>query len=276
MALDAACDDEHGEADMTGFEGQLAVVTGAAGGIGGAIARGLAAAGADLALVDIKDTDLAPITSVATSARQSIRAWQCNVTNSDSVASVCKSILAEQGPVSILVNNVGGSGDQPMEQVEDLTDEVWDHVLSLNIGSIMRFCRSLVPGMKERRYGRIINVSSTLKDGMPGRSGTVAARIPYVTAKSAIVGMTKQLSLDLGAYGITVNAIAPGFTLPGEDARITKRFRALSPEDQGRITAGIPMGRPAMGEDMANAACFLAAPQSGYVTGEILAVAGGA
>jgi NAD(P)-dependent dehydrogenase (short-subunit alcohol dehydrogenase family) len=260
---------------MAEFEGQLAIVTGAAGGIGGAIARGLAARGADLALVDVKDPDLRPF-EPALAAGRAIRAWRCDVLDSAAVAATCKTILDEQGPVSILVNNVGGSGDAKIEQVEDLTDEAWDHVLSLNLGSIMRFCRSLVPGMKARRYGRIINISSTLKNGMPGPAGTVAARIPYVTAKSAIVGMTRQLALDLGAFGITVNAIAPGFTLPGEDARITQRFRALPSEDQKRLTAGIPIGRPAMGEDMANAACFLASPGSGYVTGEILAVAGGA
>jgi NAD(P)-dependent dehydrogenase (short-subunit alcohol dehydrogenase family) len=258
------------------FDDQLAVVTGAAGGIGAAIAQALAAGGANLALVDTNDVAIEPLMTSARKGAQRIRAWRCDVTDSRAVREACDRIAAELGPASILVNNVGGSGSHQVEHVEDLTDEVWDHVLSLNLGSIMRFCRSLVPAMKARRYGRIVNVSSTVKDGMVGPPGTIGARIPYVTAKSAIVGMTKQLAKDLGPFGITVNAIAPGFTLPGEEARITRRFRALPPEDQKRLTGGIPVGRPGSGEDMANAVCFLASRRSGYVTGEILAVAGGA
>jgi NAD(P)-dependent dehydrogenase (short-subunit alcohol dehydrogenase family) len=258
------------------FEGQLAVVTGAAGGIGAAIATALAAGGATLALVDNRDIAIEDFMKSARRPDQRITTWRCDVTGSAEVRETCERIGAELGTVSILVNNVGGSGSHQIEHVEDLTDEAWDHVLSLNLGSIMRFCRALVPAMKARRYGRIVNVSSTVKEGMIGPPGTIGARIPYVTAKSAIVGMTKQLAKDLGPFGITVNAIAPGFTLPGEEARITRKFRALPPEDQKRLTSGIPVGRPGGGEDMANAVCFLASPKSGYVTGEILAVAGGA
>jgi NAD(P)-dependent dehydrogenase (short-subunit alcohol dehydrogenase family) len=258
------------------FEGQVAVVTGAAGGIGAAIAAALAAGGATLALVDNRDIAIEEFMTSARRADQRLTAWRCDVTSSTEVRDTCERIGAELGAASILVNNVGGSGGHQIEHIEDLTDEAWDYVLSLNLGSIMRFCRALVPAMKKRGYGRIVNVSSTVKEGMFGPLGTIGARVPYVTAKSAIVGMTKQLAKDLGPFGITVNAIAPGFTLPGEDARITRRFRALPAEDQKRLTSGIPVGRPGSGEDMANAVCFLASPTSGYITGEIIAVAGGA
>ena len=160
-------------------------------------------------------------------------------------------------------------------QVEDTTDEMWEQVLSLNIGSILRFCRALVPAMKARRAGRIVNVSSTLMNGMRGAAGTVGARLPYVTAKAAIVGLTKQLAKDLAPFGISVNAIAPGFTLPDEDARITRKFRALSPEEQRPLVANIPMGRPGSGEDMAYAVCFLASPRNHYVAGQVVSVDGG-
>ena len=258
------------------FEGQLAIVTGGAGGIGAAIATALAAGGATLALVDNRDVAIEEFIKSARRPDQRITAWPCDVTSSAEVRDVCERIGAEFGPASILVNNVGGSGSHQIEHVEDMTDEAWDHVLSLNLGSIMRFCRALVPAMKARRYGRIVNVSSTVKEGMMGPPGTIGARIPYVTAKSGIVGMTKQLAKDLGPFGITVNAIAPGFTLPGEEARITRKFRALPPDDQRRLTSNIPVGRPGTGEDMAHAVCFLASPKCGYVTGEIVAVAGGA
>lgn len=130
--------------------------------------------------------------------------------------------------------------------------------------------------MKAKRMGRIVNITSSLLHGVFGGAATVGARLPYVTAKSGIVGFTKQLANDLGPFGITVNAVAPGFTLPDENARVTKRFHALSPEQQREMTANIPLGRPGTGDDIANAVLFLASPRSAYLTGEVISVSGGA
>jgi NAD(P)-dependent dehydrogenase (short-subunit alcohol dehydrogenase family) len=240
------------------LEGQVAIVTGGAGGIGAAIASRLEAEGARVAALDLCGE------------------WTCDVNRSADVRIACKAVEEKLGPISILVNNAGGSGATPIEQVEDMTDEAWEAVLSLNLTSIMRTCREVVPGMKQRRYGRIVNLSSTLKDGMFGPLGTLGARLPYVAAKSAIVGLTKQLAKDLGPSGITVNALAPGLTLAGENARITQRFRGLSAEGRKQLTGRIPAGRLGSGDDMANAVLFLASPASGYVNGEVLSVAGGA
>jgi NAD(P)-dependent dehydrogenase (short-subunit alcohol dehydrogenase family) len=259
---------------MAELEGQIAVVTGVAGGIGAAIARGLVAAGAHVACVDIAPTNVESLRALAPSG-QTIKGWICDVRNSGEIAAVCASIRGEFGDPTILINNVGGSGAAQVTDVEDTSDEVWDAIMALNVGSAFRFCRALVPAMKAARYGRIVNVSSTLMNGMFGAAGTVGARLPYVTAKSAIVGLTKQLAKDLGPFGIAVNAIAPGFTLPDEDARITKRFRALTPEQQRPMIADIPMQRPGTGEDMASAVRFLASPQNTYVSGQILSVDGG-
>jgi NAD(P)-dependent dehydrogenase (short-subunit alcohol dehydrogenase family) len=254
---------------------QVALVTGGASGIGAAIARRLAGEGAHLAIIDIADVPGKTLLELTASPAQRIKAWQCDVTKSDDVSNVCQAVQREIGDPAILINNVGGSGPYSAADVEQTTDEMWDHILSLNVGSILRFCRALVPAMKAKHYGKIINVSSTLMNGMFGATGTVGARLPYVTAKSAIVGLTKQLAKDLAPFGIAVNAIAPGFTLPDENARITKKFHALSPDQKRPLVAGIPMGRPGTGDEMAYAVCFLASPANTYVAGQILAVDGG-
>jgi NAD(P)-dependent dehydrogenase (short-subunit alcohol dehydrogenase family) len=257
------------------FEGQLAVVTGAAAGIGAAIARMLAAGGADIACVDISPIEVNHLAALAARPGQRTRSFICDVTRPQEVRDVCSEIQRTLGDPGVLINNVGGSGADNIVDIEDMTDEAWERTLSLNLGSIMRFCRSLVPAMKARHYGKIVNVSSTLMNGMRGAAGTVGARLPYVAAKAGIVGLTKQLAKDLGPFGIAVNAIAPGFTLPDENARITRKFRALSPEQQKPLVADIPMGRPGNGEDMAHAVCFLASPRNNYVSGQVLAVDGG-
>ncbi|BCH29334.1 beta-ketoacyl-ACP reductase [Mesorhizobium sp. L-8-10] len=260
---------------MYSFKGRVAVVTGAAEGIGAAIARALWAHGADLAVVDIKPVDIARITADRGTRDQRIFGYECDATSSAQVSQICAALQADLGPASILVNNVGGGGKDAGDDVETMSDEQWEFVLSLSLSSVMRFCRGLVGGMKAARYGRIVNISSSLKDGVYGPVGTVKGRLPYVTAKMAVVGLTQQLANDLGPFAISVNAVSPGLTLPGDDARITQRYRALSPEEQARLRAHIPLGRLADGADIANAVCFLAAEQSGYVSGQTITVAGG-
>jgi NAD(P)-dependent dehydrogenase (short-subunit alcohol dehydrogenase family) len=255
--------------------GRLAVVTGGAEGIGAAIVRGLVADGADVVAVDVKPVDEAALREARVVETQRIGSVTCDVTSFAAIRDACLRITAEWGPTSILVNNVGGSGSVPAPTLETTTDEVWEHVMTLNIGAALRFSRELVAGMKSLRDGRIINISSSLRDGIPGPSDTMRAPLPYVTAKSALVGFTKQLAIDLGPFGISVNAVAPGLTLPDENARLTQRFRALAPEVQQRLTATIALGRPATGADIAAMVCFLAQPKGAYVSGQVIAVSGG-
>ncbi len=259
------------------FAGQVAVVTGGADGIGKAISLGLAAGGADVVIIDIKPAALDELKAVAAGAGQRFAAWHCDVTKAEQVTQTCREIEAALGAPSILVNNVGGSGDTQVLDVEDLTDDQWEGILSLNLGSAFRFCRALVPGMKRAKYGRIVNISSGLKEGIfgPQAASSVRLRLPYITAKGAIVSFTKQLAKDLGPHGITANVVAPGFTLPGENARITQRYRAMTEEQKFAITGSIPMGRPATGEDIAGAVCFLVSPRNRYISGETLNVSGG-
>jgi NAD(P)-dependent dehydrogenase (short-subunit alcohol dehydrogenase family) len=260
---------------MTGFEGRVAVVTGAAEGIGAAISMALWEAGADLAAVDVKPVDRLKITQGKSRAGQRFESYLCDATSSDEVSTTCAALQAELGPASILVNNVGGGGTDLGDDVESMSDAQWEFVISLTLSSGMRFCRGLVGGMKARKYGRIVNISSSLKDGVFGPVGTVRGRLAYVTCKTAVIGLTQQLANDLGPFGVTVNAVSPGLTLPGEDARITQRYRALPPEEQARMVAHIPAGRLATGPDIANAVCFLASEGSSYVSGQTITVAGG-
>jgi NAD(P)-dependent dehydrogenase (short-subunit alcohol dehydrogenase family) len=255
------------------LEGRVAVVTGGAQGIGAAIVRALAGAGADVAIVDIAET---PPSGLDVTPGQRVRLWRCDILRPPEIEAVCGEIEAALGPVSILVNNVGGSGSTAVADIEQLSDDLWERIIAYNLGGMFRFSRRFVPGMKAKKRGRIINITSSLKDGVFGGTATVGARLPYITAKSGIVGFTKQLANDLGPFGVTVNAVSPGFTLPDETARITQRFRALAPEQQRELTANIPLGRPGVGADIANAVLFLASPRSAYVTGEIIHVAGGA
>lgn len=259
---------------MTGvFDGQVVVITGGAGGIGAAIARGFVAQGADVAVVDINPAEVSGYEVIG--KRQRVRSYVCDVLQAQQIAETCARIERDLGAVAVLVNNVGGGGTESADDIETMTDETWDHVITLNLSSAMRFTRALVGSMKTVRYGRIINVSSSLKEGAFGPVGTLRGRLPYVTAKMALIGLTNQLACDLGPFGITVNALVPGLTLPGEDAKVTKRFRALPETEQKRMTSGTPTGRLANGEDMAHAACFLASRASGHITGEALTVAGG-
>jgi NAD(P)-dependent dehydrogenase (short-subunit alcohol dehydrogenase family) len=257
------------------FEGKLAVVTGAAEGIGAAISRALWEGGADLAAIDIKPVEAERLTSGSARPGQRFRSYACDATSSLQIAAVCAQLQADLGPAAILVNNVGGGGSEPGDDIEQVSDEQWDFVIALTLSSGMRFTRALVGGMKAAGHGRIVNISSSLKDGVFGSVGTVRGRLAYVTCKTAVVGMTQQLANDLGPHGITVNCVSPGLTLPGEDARITLRYRSLPPEEQRKLHAHIPLGRLASGEDIANAVRFLATEESGYISGQTITVAGG-
>jgi NAD(P)-dependent dehydrogenase (short-subunit alcohol dehydrogenase family) len=262
---------------MQDLKGQIAIVTGAAGGIGGAVVRMLLARGTAVAALDIAAMDSKMFAAQASGdAAGGLIQVRCDVTDTQAVEQACDEARRQLGPVSILVNAAGGSGDDRVEALEQTSDEVWQKVMSLNLTSVLRFSRAVVPAMKQAKYGRIVNLSSSLRHGVVGPVGTVGARLPYVASKSALAGLTSQLGKDLGSFGITVNAVAPGLTLAGEQAAVTRRFRALPAALQARAMQRIPTGRPADGDDIAHAIGFLVSPAARHVNGQVLDVNGGA
>jgi 3-oxoacyl-[acyl-carrier protein] reductase len=228
---------------MAGLDGRSAVVTGTAHGIGAAIAAALAADGA---LVHGVDKDQADLTDPAAVA----------------------DFFAGAGAVDILVNNAGGVVGQVGQPLEDVTAQAWHAVVDANLTSAFLCTRAVVAGMKARRQGRIINISSAAGLGT-SKTGIQA----YASAKAGQIGFTRQMAHELGPFGITVNCIAPGFILSNPTTQI--QWDSYGADGQRELVAGIALRRLGQPADIANGVRFFAAEASGWVTGQTIAIDGG-
>jgi NAD(P)-dependent dehydrogenase (short-subunit alcohol dehydrogenase family) len=162
-----------------------------------------------------------------------------------------------------------------VDQIEEVSEELWDEIVDANLKSAFLCCRAVVPPMKARRQGSIVNFSSMSAKGAFGSRGTSAARLPYAGAKAGIIGFTSQLAKDLGPFGIRVNAVMPGFILTQPDARVAQRYGALSREEQDAMVRPIPLGRAGRPEEVAAVVLFLASQAASYVSGVTIEVNGG-
>lgn len=257
------------------FQGKSAIVTGAAQGIGRAIARELAAGGAKVLVADIQREKAEAVAQEIQQSGGTALASGADVTQSDQVDAMVGLALEVYDKVDILVNNAGGSGNMGVDPIEDVSDELWAQIVDGNLKSAFLCCRSVVPFMKARRHGKIVNLSSLSAKGAFGPRGTSAARLPYAGAKAGIVGFTLQLAKDLGPFGINVNAIMPGFILTEADARVARRYADLSEEERDRMVRAVPLGRPGRPEEVAKVAAFLASDDASFVSGAIIEVTGG-
>jgi 3-oxoacyl-[acyl-carrier protein] reductase len=246
------------------FDGTTVAVTGAGHGFGRAIARGFAALGARVFACDLSEDELAE-----TSRGSGITTAAFDLAARDKAESWIKSIEdATGGPVGVLVCNAGGVRGQVMRPVEEVPDADWHAIFDINTHAAFRLAKSVAPGMKRAHAGRIVTISSGagLK---PSRTGIQA----YCAAKHALVGLTKQLSRELGPFGITVNSVAPGFVLSNPSS--IKQFESYGEAGKAAMIESIAMRRLGTPEDIANGVLFFASDHAKWVTGQILSVDGG-
>jgi NAD(P)-dependent dehydrogenase (short-subunit alcohol dehydrogenase family) len=237
---------------------KVALVTGSGKGIGEAIAQRLAEEGAD---VIINDIDQATAEQAADGIRAKGRRSMTvigDVSNFEQVQSMVEQANAEFGRIDILVNNAGIFIDKSIFRMEPRD---FERVLQINLFGGWNFIKNVLPGMRERRYGKIVNIASRAMLGNPGQSN-------YSASKAGLVGMTRALALELGKFNINVNAVAPG-------AIMTDLLRQTSEENIQRMLANTPLGRIGDPGDVANAVLFFASDESSYVTGQTLIVCGG-
>jgi 3-oxoacyl-[acyl-carrier protein] reductase len=244
------------------LSGKTALVTGASGGIGGAIAKALHGQGASVVLSGTRAEALeavkAELDSLGPNGRASIA--PANLSDTASVEALPKAAEEAAGaPIDILVNNAGITRDNLFMRMKD---EEWDSVLAVNLTAAFRLSRAMLRGMMKRRWGRIIQISSVVgATGNPGQGN-------YAAAKAGLIGMTKSLAAEVASRGITVNAVAPGFIQ-------TAMTEVLTDAQKEMIAARIPAGRMGNPAEIAAAVVYLAAEEAAYVTGETLHVNGG-
>lgn len=253
---------------------RVALVTGGAGAIGLATAERFAASGVDVHIVDRNAEALEQATKRIEALGSRCIATAADVTDAGQVARTVDHCLEAYGRIDALVNVTGGAGPVRVHHVDEISEETWQHVMDLNVRSAFLCCRAVVPTMRRQRYGRIVVLSSIIAYGEKGPPTTVAARLPYATAKAALLGFTAQLAKDLGEYGITVNALVPGLIIGEPGTRIADRFQALSEAERAEMVRGYPVGRPGRAMEVAEAAAFLCSEGAGFVSGAALPVDG--
>ena len=241
---------------MFDLTGKNALVTGASGGIGGAIAKGLYEAGATVAL---SGTRVAPLEELAASLGDRAHVLPCNLSDAEAVTALPKQAIEAMGSVDVLVNNAGITHDNIFMR---MSDDEWSSVLEVNLTSTMRLCKGVIRGMMKSRWGRIVNISSIVgATGNPGQAN-------YAASKAGMVGMSKSIAYEVASRGITVNSVAPGFIT-------TAMTEKLTDDQKAAILTQVPAGRMGEADEIAAAVLYLSSPEAAYVTGTTLHVNGG-
>lgn len=241
---------------MFDLTGKSALVTGASGGIGSAIARALHGAGAQVAL---SGTRAEALEALRQDLGERAHVTPANLSEPESITALAKTAEEAMGSVDILVNNAGVTRDQLFMRMKD---EEWDQVLAVNLKAAFLLSKGVLRGMMKRRYGRIVSITSVVGAmGNPGQAN-------YAASKAGLVGMTKSLAQEVASRGITANCVAPGFIE-------TAMTDALNEEQKSAMLGAIPMQRFGQSADVAACVLFLASGEAGYVTGQTVHVNGG-
>ncbi|CUH40927.1 4-formylbenzenesulfonate dehydrogenase TsaC1/TsaC2 [Jannaschia seosinensis] len=243
------------------LDNHVFVVTGAAQGIGAAIAASLAEAGATVAAIDIDADGLTRLQDLATTHTG-------NLGTRDGAHAAIAAVEARHGRIDGLVTAAGGVRGQAGRPIEEISEDDWRAIFAANVDAAMWCAQAAAPGMKARGWGRIVTISSGA--GLrPSLTGIQA----YAAAKHALVGLTRQLALEFGPHGVTVNSVAPGFIL--SNPATERQWEAFGETRQKQIVQGIHMRRLGRSEDIADAVTFLASDRASWITGQILSVDGG-
>ncbi|WP_201713048.1 3-oxoacyl-ACP reductase FabG [Rossellomorea arthrocnemi] len=250
---------------MVKLENQVAIVTGASRGIGREISKKLAFEGATVYLVDIQEQALLETYNQFTEENFSVKAITADVTNEAEVEKLFAEVEGDHGKVDIVINNAGIIRDNLLYKMS-LSD--WDDVMNVHLKGTFLCSKYAQKSMVKNQYGRIINLSSVSALGSRGQAN-------YAAAKAGIQGFTKTLAIELGKYNITVNAIAPGFIMTDMTKRVAERLGIPFEELIEAKVKQIPVNRAGTPEDIAQAASFFASPDSSFINGQVLYVAGG-
>ena len=247
------------------FADRTVIVTGAAHGLGRAMAQAFVARGAQVLALDVNAEGLAETVRLCGSACAAV---SVDVGDRPAVQAAVAGIEAQRGGIDILVNNAGGVRGQAGRPIEQITAQDWQTILDVNLSGSFFMAQAVAPAMKRQGKGRIINISSGA-----GRTISLTGIQAYASAKAGQIGLTRQLAHELGPFGITVNCIAPGFVRSNPTTE--RQWQAMGADGQAALTGQIALRRLGTTDDIAHAVMFLASDFAGWITGEVLGVDGG-